>query len=137
IGERSPRSSRIVVVAPRGALRQGLLRMAPRLLPRTSFATLAARSAGIGASLALVLGAVGCGHPASRDECEEIFTHSAEIELRSQNVSDPKLIADRTAAVRAARGEELINRCMGKRITTRALECVRNATTSDQVDRCL
>ena len=81
--------------------------------------------------------AAGCGHPASRQECDEIFDKSAEIELRAQNVSDPKLIEERTAAVRASKGPELIDRCVGKRITSDALACVRRATTPEQMDKCL
>jgi len=79
----------------------------------------------------------GCGHPASREECDEIFARSAEIELRAQNITDPKVIAQRTAEARAARGDELMGRCLGKRITQSALECVRTANTSEQLDRCL
>src|SRR6185369_5347867 len=64
---------------------------------------------------ALVLGA--CGHPATTEECNFIITKSAELELRAQNVTDPDTIAKRTEAVRAARGPELLRRCVGKRIT--------------------
>jgi len=85
--------------------------------------------------LAALLG--GCGHPATRAECDEIFDKSAELELRSQNVTDPAEITKRTAAVRAARGEELIAKCVGRRITQKALECVRKAGSAEQVDRCL
>jgi hypothetical protein len=83
------------------------------------------------------LSATGCGHPATRQECDEIFNKSAEIELRLQNVTEPKLVAERTAAVRAAKGDELIQRCLGKRITSSAMECVRRATTSETMDECL
>jgi len=95
---------------------------------------------GISVRAALVcfaLAIAGCGHAATRAECDEIFDKSAEIELRSQNVTDPAEIQKRTAAVRAARGEELTKKCVGRRITKNALECVRKATTAEQVDRCL
>lgn len=88
--------------------------------------------------LALALASLaGCGHPATRSECDEIFNKSAEIELRLQNVTEPKLVAERTAAVRAARGDELIQKCVGKRITDKAMVCVRKATTEQQMDECL
>jgi hypothetical protein len=80
---------------------------------------------------------LGCGHPATQVECDEIFNRSAEIELRLQNVTDPKVIAERTAAVRTAKGDELIQRCVGKRITDDAMTCVRKATTAEQMDQCL
>ncbi len=92
---------------------------------------------------ALVVAAVsavllaGCGHPATKAECEELFAKNAEIELRAQKVTDPKEIQARTTAARAAEGEAFLGRCVGKRITQRALECVRRATTVEQFDRCL
>jgi hypothetical protein len=89
------------------------------------------------AGVVLAAGLFGCGRPATRAECDEIFDKSAELELRSQNVTDPAEITKRTAAVRAARGEELVGKCVGRRITQRALECVRKASTAEQVDRCL
>jgi hypothetical protein len=88
---------------------------------------------------ALVFGAllVGCGHPATREECDELFAKNAEIELRTQRITDPKTVAERIAAARAAEGESFAKRCIGRRITERALSCVRRATTAEQVDRCL
>lgn len=79
----------------------------------------------------------GCGHPASREECDELFAKNAELELRDQRVTDPKLVADCTAAARLAEGDAFAGRCVGKRITKRALECARRATTAEQFDRCL
>ncbi|MFT3768028.1 MAG: hypothetical protein QM820_21470 [Minicystis sp.] len=88
---------------------------------------------------AIVLGVLlaGCGHPATREECDELFAKNAEIELRAQRITDPKTVAERIAAARAAEGEAFAGRCLGRRITKRALECVRRATTAEQVDRCL
>ncbi|EYF04227.1 hypothetical protein [Chondromyces apiculatus] len=85
----------------------------------------------------LVLAGVGCGHPATRDECEAIFQRTVELELRDQSITDPKLVAERTATVRTARGEDLINRCIGRRITDQAVACVKQAGNADEVDRCL
>ena len=80
----------------------------------------------------------GCGHPATREECDQLLAKSAEIELRGQNVSDPRMIAERTAAARATpKGVEFSGQCLGKRITAGALECVRKATTAEQFDHCL
>lgn len=86
----------------------------------------------------IVLGALlgGCGHPATREECDELFAKNAEIELKAQRITDPKTVAERTAAARAAEGEAFAARCVGRRITKRALECVRRAGTAEQVDRC-
>jgi hypothetical protein len=86
----------------------------------------------------LALALTGCGHPATRDECNELFAKSAEIELRGQNITDRKTIDERTATARATpKGGEFTGQCVGKRITDRALKCVRSATTAEQFDRCL
>ena len=79
----------------------------------------------------------GCGHPASPEECNAIIAKSAELELRAQNVTDPAVIAQRIEAVKTARGEELLKRCVGKRITERALACVGRAGSPKEVDACL
>ena len=80
---------------------------------------------------------VGCGHPASEQECEEIFTRSAEIELRAAKVNDPAEIQKRTNEARAAMGEQMMKECVGKRITESAMKCVRQAATAEDLDRCL
>jgi hypothetical protein len=79
----------------------------------------------------------GCGHPATREECDELFAKNAEIELKAQRITDPKTVAERIAAARAAEFDAFAQRCQGRRITKRALECVRRAQTAEQVDRCL
>ncbi|AKT42810.1 hypothetical protein [Chondromyces crocatus] len=85
----------------------------------------------------LVSASTGCGHPATRDECEAIFQRTVELELRDQNITDPKIVAERTATVREARGEALISRCVGRRITDKAVACVGKANNADEVDHCL
>lgn len=78
----------------------------------------------------------GCGHPATEAECTRIFDRSAELELAAQNVTDPSLVTTRVAALRADRGEELIKKCIGRRITVEALGCVERATSPSGVDAC-
>lgn len=91
------------------------------------------------AALVLLSAALaGCGHPATREECDQLLAKSAEIELRGQNVTDPATIAERTAAARATpKGVDFAAQCLGKRITQSALDCVRKATTPEQFDHCL
>jgi hypothetical protein len=79
----------------------------------------------------------GCGRPATKADCDEILDKSAMFELQTQNVTDQAEIKKRIDAVRAAQGEQLLAKCVGRRITDKAMGCVRNATTSEQVDRCL
>ncbi len=89
------------------------------------------------AGAALACGIAGCGHPATEQECEDIFRRSAEIELRAQDISDPAQIEERIAEAKAAKGEALMKDCVGKRITDSAMQCVRGAETADELDACL
>lgn len=91
----------------------------------------------MGMSILAILALVGCGRPATKADCDEILDKSAMIELKAQNVSDPAEVKKRTEAVRAAQGEQLLAKCVGRRVTDKAMACVRNATTAEQVDRCL
>lgn len=88
-------------------------------------------------SLLFAAGLLGCGHPATRQECTLIFDRSAELELAAQKIVDPGLVRERVESLRAARGEELIGKCVGKRITADALDCVQNAASSDDLEKCL
>lgn len=111
--------------SPRALLSRALRARAPTLWAALTTAPLA-------------LALAGCGHPATHDECSELFAKSAEIELRGQNIQDPKTIAERTESARATpKLREFVGQCTGKRITDRALNCVRKATSAEQFDRCL
>ncbi|MSP24514.1 MAG: hypothetical protein EXR75_04985 [Myxococcales bacterium] len=81
--------------------------------------------------------AAGCGHAASEAECEEIFRRSAEIQLKSDGVSDAAEIAGHVANARDAKGIEQRRECVGKRITDEAMACVRIAESSSNLDGCL
>ena len=80
----------------------------------------------------------GCGHPASKEECEEIFQRSADIALKSQKAPVDQAEAERQVAdARAAKGQEMVEQCVGKRITDGAMQCIRKASTPDQLDKCV
>lgn len=79
---------------------------------------------------------IACGHPATSEECDAIFRKSAELELRSQSVTDPAEIDRRVAEARASK-PDLLDDCVGKRITDEAMQCVKSATTSEAFDACL
>ena len=95
-------------------------------------------SVAFGAWLAgLALALFGCGHPATKQECQEIFDRSAAIELGTQNITDPALVKERTDDARTDKGDELLKQCVGRRITERAMRCVRGARSAEELDACL
>lgn len=119
--------------APAPRSRVHVLPSVPRLAKPATLAPVIAAVA-----LAMTaLAANGCGHPATTEDCNAIIAKSAELELRAQNITDPVVIQQRTEAVKGARGEELLKRCVGKRITDSALACVSRAGSPREVDKCL
>ncbi len=91
-------------------------------------------SAVIGALIFALL--PGCGHPASVEECEEIVARIAELELEKRKVHPDEVKAEIESTKKAVR-ESTMKECVGKRITERAMKCVRNAKSSQEiVDDC-
>lgn len=100
------------------------------------------RPSGVLALTFVAVFAAACGHPASEAECRTILERIVELELKSQKVTDPAEIAKRRAeslglSVDGGR-TEVLDGCIGRHVTDRALACVRAAeAASDITDRCL
>ena len=86
----------------------------------------------------VALVATGCGRPATISDCEEIVARIAELELRGAPATDPSSIAKEVADTKQAFQAKAKQECVGKRITDRALKCVRTAKTAEEIVReCL
>jgi len=88
------------------------------------------------------LSASACGHPASEAECRTILERIVDLELKAQRVTDPGEIAKRRTESLGLSSDggrtEVLDGCIGRHITDRALACVRAAeTAADITDRCL
>src|SRR5262245_37093723 len=110
--------------------------------PTAGLCPTAKRWTSLALPILLVFGVAGCGHPASEAECEAIMNRIVELELKAQKVTDPAEIAKRRSESLGLAGDrgraEVLQGCVGKRITDRALVCVREAeNASDITDRCL
>ena len=88
----------------------------------------------------LVLSAVllvGCGHPATVEECETIVERVVELELKQRNRSGEAEIRATAEKTKQAVHDATMNQCVGRRITKEAMDCVRAAKTSqDLVNDC-
>jgi len=91
--------------------------------PRRAFA------AALSAGLALL----GCGHPATEAECEEIVEHVARLELEKKNPGNAQAIQGEIEATKKSVRESMLKECVGRRITEKAMKCVRSAKTSREV----
>jgi len=81
-------------------------------------------------SLLLVCG-VGCGRPATREECDEIVVRIAELELKARGIAGNS--ADEVRATKEALEKTTLRDCVGRRISEKAMSCVRSATSTQQI----
>jgi hypothetical protein len=79
----------------------------------------------------------GCGRRATHADCQLIVDRSVELQLRDTAETDPKVIADREAAVRTALDGEIKSCERDRRVTEKTMTCVRSATTTEELDKCL
>jgi hypothetical protein len=81
---------------------------------------------------------VGCGHPASDKECQEIVERIATLELEKTNgTTDAKSVGAQVDETKKALANNTLKDCVGKRITEKAMQCVRTASSSQQIiDDC-
>ena len=75
----------------------------------------------------------GCGRPATQAECDEIVGRIAELELRESGPAASADVQKQVAETKAAFQAKSKRECVGRRITSRALGCVRSAKTAEEI----
>jgi hypothetical protein len=77
----------------------------------------------------------GCGHPASVQECEEIVEAIVRLELKAADAGTA--VADEVRETKDAMRGDIMKRCVGRRVTKGAMQCVRSAVTAQEIeDKC-
>jgi hypothetical protein len=107
--------------------------MTPRAAPQSANSVAVQRVAW--AALFLL---VGCGRPASQAECDEIVGRIAELEIREAAPAASAEVQKQVAETKQAFQAKSKRECVGRRITSRAIGCVRSAKTAEEIVRvCL
>lgn len=79
-----------------------------------------------------------CGRPATQEDCDFIVGRIAELELSDTKSADPAEVAKQVAETKHEFQAKAKRECVGKRVTERALRCVRGAKTAEEIVReCL
>ena len=76
-----------------------------------------------------------CGRPATQKECDEIVVRVTELELKARGVAggDGQEVQETKEALR----KSTLHDCVGRRISDKAMACVRAAQTAQQlVNEC-
>lgn len=80
----------------------------------------------------------GCGHPATTAECEIIMDRVIELKLKTQNVTDPVKVAERKAETKEKLRTDLMQKCVGRKITDAAIACIKTAQSEEDIEKkCL
>ena len=89
-------------------------------------------------ALLLGLAVLGCGHPATEKECQEIAEKVAELELAASPAGqDPDTRKEQLDRTRSWVKETQLPSCVGRRITDSAMRCVRSAKNAKEItDSC-
>ena len=75
----------------------------------------------------------GCGRPATQQECDEIVGRIAELEIREAASTAPADVEKQVHETKQAFQAKSKRECVGKRINSRALGCVRSAKTAEEI----
>lgn len=87
--------------------------------------------------IAASLSTLACGRPASESECNEIVTRTATLEYQAASKQTGPVDAAQIETIRARVKDSMLKNCVGKRITEKALNCVRQAKTAKDIqERC-
>jgi hypothetical protein len=84
--------------------------------------------------LALLAFSAGCGHPASEKECEEIVERVARLELEQVHAASDT-VASEVKLAKESFKKDMSRRCVGRRVTQEAMNCVRQAKSADQIEK--
>jgi len=87
----------------------------------------------LGSGILLLL-AAGCGHPATEKECEEIVERVARLELEQAHTATEAMNSE-IALAKESFKKDMRQRCIGRRVTQEAMNCVRTAKTSEQIEK--
>jgi len=86
-------------------------------------------------AIALTLVGTGCGRPATEAECEEIVERTARLRIQETRPGRAETV-DREVEELKAKLRDRTEGCVGKRVTARAMKCVREAESSEAVQQC-
>jgi hypothetical protein len=77
-----------------------------------------------------------CGRRATPADCQFIVDRSVELQLKELDLRDAAAIAERERQVRAELDDD-IKSCESRRVTEKTMACVRSASSTQELERCL
>ncbi len=79
----------------------------------------------------------GCGRKATEADCQIIVDQTVAVKLKEKNVTDPAAVTKMQQELREEVKGEVMDGCVGKRISDSALTCIKGAETQEEIVKCL
>lgn len=86
------------------------------------------------AALALL---VGCGRKATEADCQVIVDQMVVVKMKKKNNTDPAAVTKLQAELREEAKGEVMDGCVGRRISDGALDCIKKAETQEEIITCM
>ena len=92
-------------------------------------------TAALGGALVVVL--VGCGRKATEADCMVIVDQMVVVKMKKKNNTDPAAVTKLQNELRDEAKGEVMDNCVGKRISDGALDCIKKAETEEEIIKCM
>lgn len=79
----------------------------------------------------------GCGRKATEADCQIIVDQTVAVKLKEKSITDPAAVTKMQAELREEVKGEVMDGCVGKRISDSALTCIKGAQTQEEIVKCL
>ncbi|HEX7600542.1 MAG TPA: hypothetical protein VF316_03010 [Polyangiaceae bacterium] len=80
---------------------------------------------------------VACGRKATEADCQIIVDQTVAVKLKEKNVTDPAAVTKMQEELRSEVKGDVMDGCVGKRISDSALACIKSAQTQEEIVKCL
>ena len=80
---------------------------------------------------------VGCGRKATEADCQIIVDQTVAVKLKEKSITDPAAVAKMQQELRDEVKGEVMDGCVGKRISDSALACIQHAQSQEEIVKCL
>lgn len=80
---------------------------------------------------------VGCGRKATEADCQVIVDQMVVVKMKKKNNTDPAAVTKLQNELREEAKGEVMDGCVGRRISDGALDCIKKAETQEEIITCM
>lgn len=96
-----------------------------------------AKHGGILVAVVAAVALLGCGRKATEADCMVIVDQMVVVKMKQKNNTDPAAVTKLQTELREEAKGEIMDGCVGKRISDGALDCIKKAETQEEIIKCM